>query len=505
MKYCYYFKESYYFRKKINPKFLSDRNDYLIYRRSLKVVLKDPFLYKVLEESKNGIQDICFFINNKLTAKFKRDGEMSVIEISEFIDGVCDDYMRAALAEGTLLEDKRVSELEYTDEEGKHLGYKLQALSVEYKTLTDQINNLDNSRESKERSKVIAHRIMKRTDISFEDVLDKVPADQLNFFYEKLIKNEKKVIENDILRYFQRNLHEFRSIIENPHEEQERQALDAFYFYLRLVDREPPQRDYFELIENNAVEKANPNYLDRNSKKGREFVLDVASHLKELEEKKAKEVSLDISALIDGYVSYKRSSDRIQKRQRNSLQFLADYLKGNGEEYEAKTIDEIVFKDVEKLCALLVHSTHKGTAATRDMNLFQLVDYRRRTNANRYATNTVSHIETDIKDFWKYLSKYVKTDLNRDLFDGFNLVLDLKLIKEESNDEDRRIRRFSEKEIQTFIDNVYEKDNLKRNLLDQPRNVYCFFFGFMLGLRISEFLYIRIEDIKVQEKDGERV
>lgn len=506
MKYCYYFKESYYFRKRINPKFLCDRNNYLIYRRSLKVVLKDPFLYKVLEESKNGVQDICSFINEKLTAKFRRDGEMEVTEVSEFIDGVCDDYMRVALAEGTLLEDKRVSELGYTDEEGsKHLGYNLQALSVEYKSVVEQINTLDNSSKSKKRSKLLAHRIMKRTNISFQQVLEQVPADSLNFFYEKLIKNERRVLENDILRYFQRNLHEVRPIVENPHDEPDRQAIDAFYTYLRLVTREPLQKDYFDLIKKNAVKKTNSGFFESDREKSKDFVLKVAEELKKLDAEKVKEVSLDISALIDGYVSFKKSTDRIQKRQRNSLQFLSDYLKGDGEAYEPKTISEVTLKDVQKLCELLVNSTHKGTAATKDMNLFQLVDYRKRSNAKRYATNTVSHIETDIKDFWKYLCKYKMENLNRDLFDGFNLISDIKYAKEDHNEEDRLIRRFSEKELQIFIDKVYEAKNLKKNLLDQPRNVYCFFFGFMLGLRISEFLYIRTSDINVQEKDGQRV
>jgi hypothetical protein len=436
-----------------------------------------------------------------LSEKLKRDGEMSVFDISEYIDEICRDYMEAAFKEGTDLEDKRVAELEYTDEEGKHLGYMLQALSVEYKNITDQIKDLDGSAASKAKSKKMALRIMKRTNISLEEVFQKVPTNKLNSFYENLIKREKEVVENDLLRYFKRNLSEVRPLISNLNDEPDRQALDAFYIYLRLLQRSPLQKNYFSLIEENAVKRVE-SYSEDTEKN---LISKIMNTMKLDEEEKVLETSLDINFLIEKYLRYKNSTPKIKARKIRSLDFLADYLKGNGAEYKSKNVVEMKFEDVENLRDLIVQAAHKGTASTRNLNLFELVKHRKKANVKRYADNTIKQLESDIKDFWKYFTKYDKTGLNRDLFDGFNLLVDLKDEKEKDGEEHRGVRRFSSKELQIYIDEVFAGSKLKRTLIDQPRNFYSFFFGLMLGTRIAEFLYIRTSDIKVQEKGGERV
>ena len=47
------------------------------------------------------------------------------------------------------------------------------------------------------------------------------------------------------------------------------------------------------------------------------------------------EKSLDINSLMKRDIKYKKSTPKIQARQRRSLDFLVNYLKGNGK-HEAK-------------------------------------------------------------------------------------------------------------------------------------------------------------------------
>ena len=59
-------------------------------------------------------------------------------------------------------------------------------------------------------------------------------------------------------------------------------------------------------------------------------------------------------------------------------------------------------------------------------------------------------------------------------------------------------------ELNKFIETAYGDKELKKTLINSPRNFYVFLFSLLTGTRLEESLLISLNDIKVQEKYGKR-
>ncbi len=71
-------------------------------------------------------------------------------------------------------------------------------------------------------------------------------------FYEQLIKTEKKVIENDIRLYIQRNMYLFKNISPPTRAEmkEERDRVETtLESFLELVRENPPLQNYLNLVK----------------------------------------------------------------------------------------------------------------------------------------------------------------------------------------------------------------------------------------------------------------
>jgi hypothetical protein len=203
-------------------------------------------------------------------------------------------------------------------------------------------------------------------------------------------------------------------------------------------------------------------------------------------------------------MNFRDSSKTVSKRQVLSLTLLKEFLKGNGTAtHPALKIEELTDKDVDRFAILFSNATPKITPKTRKMNLYELVDYRIKEGLDRYKDNTLEMMEFDIKNFWKYLSKFVDNKLNPSLFDGFSLLYLTSQAKHKDKKTDIKLRGFTVEELQTIIDVAYSEREIRRILTDSPKNFYSFFFAVFLGTRIAEFTYIRTSDVKKQIKNGE--
>lgn len=70
------------------------------------------------------------------------------------------------------------------------------------------------------------------------------------------------------------------------------------------------------------------------------------------------------------------------------------------------------------------------------------------------------------------------------------------MIKDKEDRIDKQIRLFSNQELQTYINEVYNQKDIKRILLSSPKIFIHSFFALMLCTRIGEFSYIKLSDIK---------
>lgn len=501
MAYCYYFKNSYYFRKMIHHKHLKDRTTYLNYRRSLRLCVDDYFYY-YLENNKQELDKILDFINFKLTKKLQEGNELEVVEINKYIEDVCIEYKKLACIENSDLEKKRIDALEYIDENGMHHGFHLQALTAKFKELDDQYKNFTN----KEITQKLGMEIIKRSNINIENVMKEITADKLIDFFEILIKNEREVLKNDIKTYIKRNLIQFHPLIPSYVVEEGHKVEEALYQYLDLVSQNPKQKNYLEFIKKNSIKHEQPTKgmipLDKINPD--ELLFMIKEELAKEEKQKALETTLNIDLLIEKYTKFREASEGISAREKNSLALFADYLKGNGKEYKAKTLEELTDDDVMLFEELLVESAPRDSVEARDKNLFELVDYRLDKELLRYFDNTIEMMSFDIKNFWKYVCKFINKKLNPELFDGFNPLFKIRQLKLNDDEQDRQIRAFKLRELQEFVDKIYNEKDIKKILMDSPRNFYSFFFGLTTGTRIGEFTYMRVEDVRVQEKNGVR-
>lgn len=501
MAYSYYFKGTYYFRKIIHRKHLPNRSKNLNYRRSLKLCMNDDF-YNYLVINKSELDKILDYINLNLTKKLKEGVFLDSIDISQYIDEVCENYKKLACIENSILEEKRIKDLEYIDKNGVvREGFHLQAITVKLKELNSLYNN---GLRDTEKVQKLGIEIVKRSNLSYEEILKEIPADKLTTFYEMIIKSEKVVLKNDIKTYIIRNLFQFFPLIPTTIKDESEKVEQAFYEYLMLVDDNPLQDDYLNLIREKSpthlIQQETTFNLDDS-----DIINKIKKSMAEDEKTKVLESSLDIDELIKVYMEYKKSSETVKKRKKLSLSLFKEFLKGNGTEYKAKKLEDLTAIDVINFEELLSEATPRDEKYLKNKNLFQLVEYRKKTNALRYANNTLEMTDHDIKDFWKYISKNINKSLDSELFENFNSLYVSESKKYEEKRPDRQLRRFKKTELQKYIDKVYDDKNTKRILLGSKKNFYSFFFAFMYGTRIGEFSYIKMSDIRVQVVDNKRV
>lgn len=503
MAYSYYFKNTYYFRKIIHRKYLKDRTKNLNYRRSLKLCMDKDFYY-FLSNKQDELDKILEFINYKVTEKLKEGRFLDSTDINNYIEEVCATYREEACIENSILEEKRIKDLEFIDENGMQEGFHIQAITTKYKELDLQYKDFRN----KEKTQKIGMEILKRSNISIEKILEEITADKLLDFYEILIKNERLVLTNDIKTYIKRNLFQFYPLVPSHIKEDNEKVEEAHYQYLTLVSEKPKQKNYLEFIKENGLKQTQNSsvYADFKGISEEDLVSKILGALNEKEQKNSEDSAIDIDNLIEKYINYRKSSENIQKREKTSLGYLKDFLTGDGDKYKAKKLQDLDITDVDNLEKLFSETTTKQKKENRNKTLFQLVKYRETNlDAPRYKNNTMDMMQFDVKNFWSFVCKYIKTDLNSDLFKGFNPLSEIQNKKYENNTEDRELRLFSQDELQTFVNEVYSPKKIKKILMDSPKNFYSFLFGFMLGTRIAEFTYIRLEDIKVQEKNGKKI
>ena len=74
LRYCYYFKNTYYFRKIIHHKYIKNRTSNLNYRRSLKLCMEEDFYY-YLECNKDELIKLLNNLNENLTRFLKEQSE----------------------------------------------------------------------------------------------------------------------------------------------------------------------------------------------------------------------------------------------------------------------------------------------------------------------------------------------------------------------------------------------------------------------------------------------
>lgn len=489
MSYHYHFKGTFYFRKNINKRYLINRTKNLIYRRSLKLCV-DEYYYSFLAKNNDTLDKLCKYINANLTRELMKR-QMDVPDINGYIQKLTNEYKKEAMIENSILEEKRIADLEYIDENGLHPGYLLQSISRKYKEIDTQYRNLSNSAETQR----LGVEIVKHSNISNEDIL-KIPADKLIHFYEMLIKRERNVLENDLKRYVERNLFEFRQLFSYDATEEE-QISEAFFNYLQLIKKNKPSVDYVNLIENYKQQKSDS------------FIISSTPEtiLQEFTNEEPKEIVEDlvsVDELIDDFIYRKKFAKNKANSYRNSLRFLKEFLNGDGKNHKKISIKRITLKDIEKFNSLLVNCMPKNKGI-KDLTIFELVKLRERKNAPRMMKNSAHIIETQIKGFWKDLSNNIYKYLDPSLFDKLYFVQTLQELKEDLNQIDPVPRAIFEHEAQMIINTSFKQENLKKILLDDPKKMYSFLFSFLLGLRIGEFITIKISDIKVQEKNNQRI
>lgn len=287
MRYGYFFKGSFYFKKRIHRKYLKNRDKDIIYRRSLRKSIDIDF-YNFLESNNHYLDKLFVYLNVNLTTRLKMsDKEHSITDINIYIEELCKYYKTEAKIENSILEEKRIRAIEYIDMNGNGIqnGYLLQALSKKLKEIDLQYHNLE---LKPKKTQEMGNEILKRSNISMEKVLS-IPTDKLQHFYEILIKNERDVLLHDIKRYIARNLFQFFPLITSPSSNDEIKIEEAYNRYIMLLQQNPIQDNYIEFINTYSTVQIPPKPNSNDLLKGlseEEFIEKLLNKISEEDEKK---------------------------------------------------------------------------------------------------------------------------------------------------------------------------------------------------------------------------
>ena len=485
---CYFFKDSYYFKKNINPKYLKNKNKQFIFRRSLKLILNKK-MYKFFSINEEELKKFLIHINLELTNFLKKGEKLDVHDINFFIQKITEDYIQRAIIENSELEEKRLKELQSIDENGVlENGYELQKLSERFKYLDLLYRNLViKTKEVREEGL----KIIKNSDISFEEILEKIPPEKMQNLYEMAIKSERDIIKNDIKVYIKRNLEQFYNLI-SPNSKNFDEKLDeAFNKYIILVIENKEQKSYIKLIQ--KQEPSNNTSCDKASLK--EMLNELANEEKE---NKLLNLKSDINILINNFCNYINYTGSTLKNAKAELTPFSDFLRGNGKEYLAKSCEDLTNEDVRELEKLISEATPKNRAKKyTNATLFDLVEFRKKDPSLKpYAENTILGMEAQIKKFWKYYVKQIDKTQDALLFDDFNpsFVRSNKNIEEDFIEDDARA--FTNQEIKILLDIKLDENEIKRLQSTNKKYFYALIIGILTGMRVAEIALIDTQSVK---------
>lgn len=98
LNYCYFFKDSYYFKKNIHHKHLKDYQKNLLYRRSLRLILNKR-IYKYLTINKEDLNKYLNHINISLNSILKKDKSLTIQDVNFYIQTTTEEYIKRAKVE----------------------------------------------------------------------------------------------------------------------------------------------------------------------------------------------------------------------------------------------------------------------------------------------------------------------------------------------------------------------------------------------------------------------
>jgi len=495
VKNCDWVRGSLYFRKRISHKHLVSGKKKVEIKKALKPVTKK--YYHILLNNHEELAKLSAYLNDRINIFLKHKGKVEMIDIIEYINNLCYDYYEHAIVENSSLEVKRVKELEYINENGIQQGYSIQALAKEYKIVITQYDYLEDTQKTVE----IGTRILKRSEITKEQLLE-IRPDQLVIFYEMLIKAEKTILENDIKLYISRNLHQFIPLVTNMSQDNFSKIEESYYTLLQIIRDNEPQIDYLSFIQ--KMKKTTSLNLDLISKE--ELVNELIQKLKVQEEDKVLNTAINLHILINNFIQYKKYNDKRAQAAFRSIKLFTDFIEGNGAEYKRKTLEELTALDMIAFEELLIEVKLRTKAKEfENLTLFELVKMRKEDNSARMGSETIDGTEGYIKDFWNYLFKHEQNiKIDKDLITVLhckNALLDIIQDKEET---EASLRSFTIEELNSFLLNTYNKVELKKILLSQPRNFWLFILGLITGMRHEESLLICLDDIKMQIKNNKK-
>lgn len=493
---CYEFKGTYYFRKRINARYLENRNKDFVFRKSLKKCCRFYFL---LVKNNEELDKLTSYLNQQLNTYLK-ESPMTENEINRLTDLLCKNYEREAKIEYSDLEKLRIESLEYFDENGNQEGHTLQPLAKKWKELDKQYHNFTNTEETIK----IGSEIFKRSDIEKDKLLE-IPTDKIIDFYEQLIKAEKRVIENDIRLYIQRNMYLFKNISPTRAEMQNEKdrvetTLESF---LELV-REKPLQNYLELVKKHVKNASFENGTSLADSK--EYILELFNQMRQEQEQSVLNEAENLERLAEVYIDKilnKKGKDA--KDYARTLKYFTDYMKGNGKEHQPKKLSELTSEDIIEFQDLLINMTRR-TKKHMGMSLFELVETRISENTRMMKPSNMNGIEYPIKSFYKHLCKAHKNlGGDTDLIDYLDAQTKLELLREEDGEVDYEVRTISVPEMAKFANTIYkDKETIEKMINEAPQNFYSFLLGLIFGIRIREGLQLKIRNLKVQEKDGQK-
>ena len=135
------------------------------------------------------------------------------------------------------------------------------------------------------------------------------------------------------------------------------------------------------------------------------------------------------------------------------------------------------------------------------------MNYKERASVLQTSYVLMSKLYEKIKEKENKKDKY---DELRNQYDMIDLISIMNCeytnnnIKEELGGEDPTLRAFTLSETNQFKSFAYKAKDLKKTLINLPRNFCLFIFALLCGKRQEEALLIAMDDIKVQEINGKK-
>ncbi|MAD43289.1 MAG: hypothetical protein CL623_12995 [Arcobacter sp.] len=320
--------------------------------------MEEDFYYYI-ECNKIELIKLLNNINENLTRFLKEqiDIELTVPDINQFINKTVANYVKKS---GLLPTDFKYNPSKENEKVDKiNQNQYLQVLTVKFKELDYLCKNL-NKYELRDKIRIKAIEVIKQSDMSFEDVLSKVSVDNLQKFYEMTVKSKRDVIQNDLKTYIRRNIELFYPLVPIHITEDIAKLEEAYYQYINLVSKKALQKNYLKFIRDNAVK--NENSISSKNKTQEQLMSDIIFILNQENNNTSHNNSLEIDLLIEKYIDFRDSSKTVKKRQILSLNFLKEFLNGNGtNEHPTLKLKDLTENDIKRFTNLFSNATPKST------------------------------------------------------------------------------------------------------------------------------------------------